>query len=90
MLGGEAPITVSTMERRPVCARPGCHGLTAAWLTYDYAGQRAWLDDVPSPDGDHWALCAGHASRLRAPRGWTQVDRRVVSHPRFESTTLAS
>ena len=38
-----------------------------------------------SPDGgDQWALCASHAGRLRAPQGWTQVDRRVASPPRFE------
>jgi Protein of unknown function (DUF3499) len=66
------------MDRRALCARPGCQGLTAAWLTYDYASQRVWLDDTASEEaGDQWALCAGHAARLRAPQGWTQVDRRV-------------
>jgi hypothetical protein len=75
------------MERRPLCARPGCQGQTAAWLTYDYAGQRVWLDDAPAPSGDQWALCAGHAGRLRPPQGWTQVDRRVAVRPRFEPPT---
>ncbi|MHB1535090.1 MAG: DUF3499 family protein [Acidimicrobiales bacterium] len=61
-----------------VCARPGCQGPTAAWLTYDYAARRVWLDDAPgAAGGDHWALCAAHAGRLRVPRGWAQVDRRV-------------
>ena len=90
MLGGKTPITLPAMERRPLCARPGCQGQTAAWLTYDYAGQRVWLDDVASPDGDQWALCASHASRLRAPQGWTQVDRRVTPSQFEPSATLAS
>ena len=91
MLGEETPITLSAMERRPMCARPGCQGQTAAWLTYDYAGQQVWLDDVPLPEGDQWALCSGHATRLRAPLGWTQVDRRVTVRRRFEpSATLAT
>jgi hypothetical protein len=64
----------------------------AAWLTYDYSGQRVWLDDTPGAEGgDHWALCADHAGRLRAPRGWQEIDRRVVRRPRIESATpLAS
>ncbi|MGI8493676.1 MAG: DUF3499 family protein, partial [Acidimicrobiales bacterium] len=69
------------MQRSAVCARPGCQGPAAAWLTYDYAAQRVWLDDAPSTEGgDRWALCDAHAGRLRAPNGWAQVDRRV-SHP---------
>jgi hypothetical protein len=76
------------MNRRPLCARPGCQSTTAAWLTYDYAGQRVWLDDLPSEaGGDQWGLCSGHAGRLQAPRGWTQVDRRVM---RPASAALAS
>ncbi|HVA75554.1 MAG TPA: DUF3499 family protein [Acidimicrobiales bacterium] len=76
------------MDRRPLCARPGCQGTTAAWLTYDYSAQRVWLDDVPVEDGgDQWALCAGHAGRLRAPQGWTQVDRRVTRPSRYEPPT---
>ncbi len=73
------------MMRRALCARPGCQGQTAAWLTYDYAGQRVWLDDAPSDAaGDQWSLCAGHAGRLRVPQGWTRVDRRVARPSRFE------
>lgn len=74
------------MERRLSCARPGCQGQTGAWLTYDYAGQHVWLDDVPAPDGDRWPLCTSHAARLRAPQGWTQVDRRVA-HQHYEPPT---
>jgi hypothetical protein len=65
------------VARPLVCARPGCGAPTAAWLTYDYAAQCVWLDDDPGPSGDQWGLCAAHAGRLRAPRGWAEVDRRV-------------
>ncbi len=59
------------------CARPGCAGAASAWLTYDYAARRVWLDDGPGlVSGDQWGLCTPHAGRLRAPRGWTEVDRR--------------
>jgi hypothetical protein len=49
-----------------------------AWLSYDYAGQRVWLDD-PGIDlgGHHSALCAAHAGRLRVPQGWSCQDRRI-------------
>ncbi len=60
------------------CARPGCTGRADAWLAYDYAAQRIWLDDRPEPtSGDQWGLCEYHAGRLRAPKGWSEVDRRV-------------
>lgn len=61
------------------CARPGCSGAVTAWLSYDYAGQRVWLDD-PGIDigGHHSALCATHAARLRAPQGWSCQDRRIA------------
>lgn len=80
------------MDRRGLCARPGCQGPTAAWLTYDYARQQVWLDDVPSESaGDQWALCSSHAGRLRAPQGWAQIDRRVVKPSRFDPpATLVS
>jgi hypothetical protein len=70
------------------CARPGCQGAAAAWLTYDYSGRRVWLDDQPNADGgDHWALCSAHAGRLRAPQGWSQVDRRVTRRSTGETPT---
>ncbi len=79
------------MARQALCARPGCQGEIVAWLTYDYAGQRVWLDDNPSVAGDQWGLCTGHAGRLTAPQGWTQVDRRVGRRPRYEPpATLVS
>jgi hypothetical protein len=59
------------------CARPGCGGGVAAWLTYDYRERTAWLDDAEtSSEGDRWALCSGHTEGFRVPRGWTCRDRR--------------
>jgi hypothetical protein len=77
--------------RRPLCARPGCQGDIVAWLTYDYAGQRVWLDDARSEAGDQWGMCTNHASRLSPPQGWVMVDRRVVRPGRYEPpATLVS
>lgn len=80
------------MSRATVCARPGCQGEATAWLTYDYAGPRVWLDDRPGLEvGDQWGLCQAHAGRFRAPRGWTQIDRRVGNGERYApAVTLAS
>lgn len=75
------------MSRRSLCARPGCQGAPSAWLTYDYAGQRVWLDDSPLDAGDEWGLCDGHAGRLRAPQGWALLDRRVIRPGRYEPPT---
>ena len=66
-----APRAIAT-----ACARPGCASPAIAWLTYDYAARTVWLDDSGEGGGDRWALCAGHAARLRVPNGWAQVDRR--------------
>jgi hypothetical protein len=62
------------------CARPGCAAPVAAWLTYDYGARRLWLDDGYAA-GNCWPLCSGHAARLRAPKGWTQLDRRAGALP---------
>lgn len=67
------------------CCKPGCGGPAAARLTYDHGGAMAWVDD-PGGDGG-WSLCAGHADRLRLPKGWTLVDRRT---PRPGRALLAS
>jgi hypothetical protein len=69
------------MSRALLCARPGCGGAAVAWLTYDYASSSVWLDDEPGGSGDQWGMCADHAARLRAPRGWAMVDRRVGRRP---------
>jgi hypothetical protein len=73
------------VDRTSVCARPGCQGPAAAWLTYAYGTRQVWLDDPGhrpgQVDGDRWALCAGHAARLKVPQGWSQVDRRTGQPP---------
>jgi hypothetical protein len=74
--------------RPTLCARPGCPGPATAWLTYDYAAQRVWLDDSAGTEpGNQWGLCTAHAARLRAPNGWTEVDRRVVRRERWDPPT---
>jgi hypothetical protein len=51
-------------------------------LTYDYGASTVWVDDISaSGEGDRWLLCANHAERLRAPVGWTHLDRRINFHP---------
>jgi len=70
--------------RPTLCARPGCGGPARAWLTYDYAAKLVWLDDAPEPSGDQWGLCESHAGRLRVPKGWSALDRRVAAARRFD------
>jgi Protein of unknown function (DUF3499) len=71
------------MTTAGLCARPACGSPVAAWLTYDYAGRQVWLDDAGTNaggsdgGGSRWALCAGHAERMRVPRGWVFQDRRT-------------
>jgi len=74
------------------CARPGCGQPASATLTYDYAGQGAWLERLSSePHPMTHDLCDAHADRLSVPRGWRLEDRRVVAPlvPRF-AEALAS
>lgn len=79
------------MSRGTTCARPGCRGEAASWLTYDYAGQRVWLDGEPDlTGGDQWGLCDDHASRLRSPRGWSLIDRRLGADRSPQSSPMAS
>lgn len=75
----------SSMIRAALCARPGCHGPAEAWLAYDYGTKRVWLDGDPGAGaGDQWGLCSTHAERLRAPKGWSQVDRRIGKADRLQ------
>ena len=53
------------------CSRAACAGRAVATLTFDYAQQRAVLAPLASePDPGGYDLCAQHAERLSAPRGW--------------------
>ncbi len=60
-----------------LCARPGCHSVAAATLSYDYRNSTAWLA-VLADEGHPmvYDLCAEHADRLRLPQGWHLVDER--------------
>lgn len=53
--------------------------MASATLTYVYADQVVFVDDLA--DEDHpmiHDLCQRHAGRVRAPQGWTCRDRRSV------------
>jgi hypothetical protein len=56
------------------CSRTAC----AATLTYDYADSMAVLGPLALRREPHsYDLCAGHAERTSAPRGW-QIIRHVT------------
>ncbi len=67
--------TVPAMNRR--CARPGCGHEADTTLSFVYAQQIVWLDDLSAEDhpANH-DLCARHADRTQPPRGWQLSDRR--------------
>lgn len=72
-----------SVKRR--CARPGCHQLAAATLSFLYAQQIVWIDDLHVEDSPaNHDLCAGHADRTRPPRGWELSDRRCGAVSVFE------
>ncbi|MGL5857455.1 MAG: DUF3499 domain-containing protein [Angustibacter sp.] len=57
------------MSRR--CSRTGCTSPAAATLTYVYADSTAVLGPLATNAEPHcYDLCASHADRLTAPRGW--------------------
>ncbi len=69
------------MDRQ--CARPGCAEQASATLTFDYAGQRAWLEELAAtPSPATYDLCERHADRLSVPNGWSCDDRRPPPPPR--------
>jgi hypothetical protein len=63
------------------CSRPGCAETAGATLTYVYARQFVWLDDLAHERDPHaYDLCERHAARVRVPNGWRFDDRRVPVH----------
>ena len=59
------------------CSRPGCAEPAAATLTYVYARQSAFLDELSLERDPHgYDLCARHADRVRVPNGWQLANRR--------------
>jgi hypothetical protein len=60
------------------CSRPGCAESSAVTLTYVYAGQVAFVDELTLERDPHgYDLCLRHGSRIRVPNGWQLLDRRT-------------
>ena len=65
------------MSENRRCCRPGCPNRAVATLTYVYADSTAVIGPLPAVQEPHaWDLCAAHALRITAPRGWD-----LVRHP---------
>jgi hypothetical protein len=61
------------MDGRP-CSRVACTADAVATLTYVYADSMAVLGPLSVRAEPHsYDLCARHADRLSAPRGWQVV-----------------
>lgn len=73
------PISTSKVRR---CSRSGCRWPASASLTYAYAKQLVWIEDLtPQPHPAVYDLCAAHAERLSVPIGWNKEDLRIVPPP---------
>ncbi|WP_394551244.1 DUF3499 family protein [Agromyces sp. MMS24-JH15] len=58
------------------CSRIACPAEAVATMTYDYADSMAVLGPLAlRPEPHAYDLCARHAERTSAPRGW-----RVIRH----------
>jgi len=56
------------------CSRPACRKLAVYTLTYVYRDSTAVLGPLAAYSEPHcYDLCAAHADRLTAPRGWDVV-----------------
>ncbi|QKE85514.1 DUF3499 domain-containing protein [Arthrobacter sp. NEB 688] len=63
------------------CTRTGCRQPAVATLTYAYSDRAAVLGPLATYAEPHtYDLCAEHATRLTAPRGW-EVLRLVTEYP---------
>ncbi|MEY9949267.1 hypothetical protein ABH937_006379 [Kitasatospora sp. GAS1066B] len=69
---GAVPSTLVSPVRR--CSRTACGRPAVATLTYVYADSTAVLGPLATYAEPHcYDLCAEHAERLTAPRGWEVV-----------------
>ena len=69
------------------CSKTGCRGAAVATLTYVYSDQSAVLGPLATYAEPHtYDLCADHAHRLTAPRGW-EVVRLATEYPEPEPST---
>lgn len=56
------------------CSRPSCDRAAAATLTYVYADSTVVVGQLSAQAEPHsYDLCAPHAERFTAPRGWDVV-----------------
>jgi hypothetical protein len=56
------------------CSRPSCSNAAAATLTYVYEDQTVVVGQLSAQAEPHaYDLCAHHADRFTAPRGWDVV-----------------
>ena len=63
------------------CTRTGCRQPAVATLTYAYSDRAAVLGPLATYAEPHtYDLCAEHATRLTAPRGW-EVMRLATEYP---------
>ncbi|KAA0917035.1 DUF3499 domain-containing protein [Dietzia sp. ANT_WB102] len=70
------------MSENRRCCRPGCPNRAVATLTYVYADSTAVIGPLPAVQEPHaWDLCAAHALRITAPRGWD-----LVRHPDIDTS----
>ncbi len=76
----------SPTRARPTCARPTCDALATARFFFDGSAGVLVLDTRVSEYGGSGVLCDRHAELLRAPKGWTVDDRRVVAPRLFPIT----
>ena len=62
------------MLRQRPCSRPQCSEFAVSTLTYVYSDQTAVLGPLATHAEPHcYDLCATHAEKLTAPRGWAMV-----------------
>ena len=83
--------TVPNVNRR--CARPACRHLAATTLSFLYAQQMVWIDDLHAEDSPaNHDLCTVHADRTNPPRGWDLNDRRLsrqsAAEPQVDTPAL--
>ena len=68
------------------CSKTACRQPAVATLTYVYSDRAAVLGPLATYAEPHtYDLCAEHATRLTAPRGWDVV-RLVTDYPEPEPT----
>lgn len=66
--------SLSVVNASRSCCRPGCPQFAVATLTFVYSDSTAVVGPLATAAEPHaWDLCAGHARRITAPRGWELV-----------------